>query len=263
MKKIYIMKNKQKNSTIELYRFLFTCIIFIYHFRTYNGSQNTNGSFSGGYLGVEFFFVISGVFLMKSIDENNFQNIKINEELISFIKQKYRRLYPEYLISLLLLMFFSILFSDTYKLSKFIINGYPDLLCLQIFFLNKNINSLLWFVSALIWASFIIKVFMSVLGEKLFYFVGGLFTIIYFSFIYINIGHLNLTQNHHFYLDGFGRAFSELYIGSMLFKLSLNFHIEKFINSKILIFSKNIFLFLILKIMFNEGNNIFDFMILI
>ena len=48
--------NKSKNLVIELYRFLFTCIIYIYHFRTYSEIQKMKGNFSGGYLGVEFFF---------------------------------------------------------------------------------------------------------------------------------------------------------------------------------------------------------------
>lgn len=257
------MKRLNKNPSIEFYRFLFTCIIFIYHFRTYNNSQNMKGNFSGGYLGVEYFFIISGVFLMQNITKNNHKSINIKEELITFITQKYKRIYPEYFISLVLLMFFSILFSGNYTLLKFITTGYPDLFCLQIFFFNKNINSLLWFVSALIWSSLIIKFFILTLGEKKFYYLGGIISGIYILFVYSYIGNLNITQNHFFYLDGLGRAFSELYIGCIIYKLSLNFNSRKLNNSCILLVSKTIFLFFILIIMYCEGNNHFDFLALI
>ena len=57
----------KKNYTIEFYRFIAIIFIAIFHF----GIQYI-GDFhwpKGGYLGVEFFFILSGFFLMKESED--------------------------------------------------------------------------------------------------------------------------------------------------------------------------------------------------
>lgn len=66
----------QKNGAIEFYRFLFSMIIGLLHFRGY-GKLPKNTAFNGGYLGVEFFFIVSGYFLMKQYEkESNETNVR-------------------------------------------------------------------------------------------------------------------------------------------------------------------------------------------
>ncbi len=60
-----------KNSLIELYRFLFAMWVVWYHsFFVFK-----NQYFNHGYIAVEFFFILSGFFLIKSIDKHNHKSI--------------------------------------------------------------------------------------------------------------------------------------------------------------------------------------------
>lgn len=51
-----------KKGSLEFYRFYFCIIIFLVHFRGYGLFGNEPTAFYGGYLGVEFFFILSGFF---------------------------------------------------------------------------------------------------------------------------------------------------------------------------------------------------------
>lgn len=257
--------NKSKNLVIELYRFLFTCIIYIYHFRTYSEIQKMKGNFSGGYLGVEFFFLISGFYLMKSITKKRNQEKKgfINDG-IAFLKKRIQRLYPEYIVSICLLIIVSFIGSrGDFTVFYLIKDGFPDLICVQAFFVNKKINSLLWFVSVLIWGSLLIKIVLSLISVRNYLIVANFFSFVFFIYAFLEIGFLDLTQNKYFYLDGFLRGFSELIIGCTIYCIVQYLNDRKICASLIVVniisiscFSFSAFL------MFFRGDDRIDFVIL-
>ena len=61
------MEQSRRNNAIEAYRFLFSIVVCLFHFRIKGEFSSPNGAFNGGYLGVEYFSVIGGCFLMESI----------------------------------------------------------------------------------------------------------------------------------------------------------------------------------------------------
>lgn len=58
-----------RNNAFDFYRFLFAVIIFILHFWGYGNFESRNGRFQGGYLAVEFFFMLSGFIMMEKMSE--------------------------------------------------------------------------------------------------------------------------------------------------------------------------------------------------
>lgn len=256
-----------KNLIIELYRFLFTCIIFIYHFRTYSEIQNIKGNFSGGYLGVEFFFLISGFFLMKSIikwKDSGKKDLLIDDWLAFFIK-RIQRIYPEYIVSICLLIIASSIgskgdFDVFYSLKK----GFPDILCIQAFFINKNINSVLWFVSVLIWGSLFIKIMLSLINVRTFLIITNSFSFAFLMYVFFKFGFLDLTQNKYFYLDGYLRGLSELIIGCTIYCIVQYLNKRKVLASLTVVNIISISCFTLSTfLMFFEGNDRGDFVILL
>ena len=68
---------KKRNGLLEVYRLFFCFWVMYFHDFLFLGKT---GDFSGGYLGVEFFFILSGFFLMRSMrkfkDERIMEGVK-------------------------------------------------------------------------------------------------------------------------------------------------------------------------------------------
>lgn len=62
----------KRNTTVELLRFIFAIVIVIFHFGQKNYINNLG---SNGYLGVEFFFLVSGWFMAKNAHRQDFSDI--------------------------------------------------------------------------------------------------------------------------------------------------------------------------------------------
>ena len=62
-------KTNSRNSLLELYRFLFSIWVVWYHgFFVFK-----NQFFNHGYIAVEFFFILSGFYILKSIEKHKHQ----------------------------------------------------------------------------------------------------------------------------------------------------------------------------------------------
>ena len=56
-----------KNRAIEFFRFFFCCGIFFFHFGGLHQPEAGSWPFAGGYLGVEFFFLVAGWLMMPRL----------------------------------------------------------------------------------------------------------------------------------------------------------------------------------------------------
>ena len=58
------MKNSERNGTIDFFKFIFFVMIMIYHGRILEPDRD-NWIFCDGFIGVEFFFMVSGYMMAK------------------------------------------------------------------------------------------------------------------------------------------------------------------------------------------------------
>lgn len=80
-----VRQKTQKNSFIELERFLACLIIFSFH---------TEGIFISGWIFVEFFFMLSGYFAIKHFQDHPDQDSQKANRPVSYTMRKFRRLLP-------------------------------------------------------------------------------------------------------------------------------------------------------------------------
>ncbi|MBQ8612057.1 MAG: acyltransferase [Oscillospiraceae bacterium] len=129
---------RQRNGALDCCRFIFSIVIFLFHFFGAQGSP----LFSGGYLAVEFFFVAGGCLLAQRIERQT--DSAAPAQLAAYAGRRFVRLYPPYLLVLAAVYAISFsagrfwpntvrLFFDVSFLSAF---GFPPL------------AGLLWYVSA-------------------------------------------------------------------------------------------------------------------
>lgn len=133
------------NNSIQFWRYLFTCVICMLHFEVeyFAGEQPV---FRCGYLVVEFFFILSGFFLMKHAENSR-------DSSLTYTLQKVKRFYPDLLISWGLLIFnLSWLFKyDLKTVIGEIFSHIWEYLLLNSTGITWNIlNGVTWYLSALL-----------------------------------------------------------------------------------------------------------------
>ena len=156
-------KNKERNKAIDGMRGIVAVIIALFHLEK-DISFETNTIFGMGYLGVEFFFILSGFLLVREYSNKNTES-----SIANIMKKKLIRLYPSYILcSILLILLYSILWfrGDIYAWFRseiFHTEGFlAELFCIQATGISDfhYINYPAWYVSALLLMSFVILVLL-------------------------------------------------------------------------------------------------------
>lgn len=105
-----IAVKKEKNSLIELGRFLFALWVLYYH--SYVPFKNEN--WSDGFLAVEFFFILSGFYLIRSIDK--YTSMPIRKGLPEFLKHRFSAIAVPFLINEIFVLYHSLCVEPSYNL---------------------------------------------------------------------------------------------------------------------------------------------------
>ena len=203
-----------KHNSISFWRIVFTLLVVLIHC----------GYTLGGYIAVEFFFLVSGFLLAKSIFEKK-------QTIWEFITHRLKRLYPMYLFALIvymLLMSAVGFLNDGYSARLFLVNflenvaqQWKSFFMLQVFGLDTiTVNFAAWYVAALFWVSVLYFIIAKILPRKaylIFIAATSLALLIYFFF---TTGHLDLGEGHRFFMcEGVPRAYFEMGIGILLYNL--------------------------------------------
>ena len=148
-----------RNGNIEILRFIFCCLIIGLHYCEQFGYFGLL-TFRGGYLGVEFFFTITGAFLGKSISENKYD--VSNSELFAFsrksIIRKFLSVFPFYAVSTIIAFVIKTISASSVKTSIVSLTALPmDLFMLLNYGLGGySFTGILWFLSSMFFALMIL-----------------------------------------------------------------------------------------------------------
>lgn len=141
---------EKRHGKVDIYRFLFALVVCVYHFELiyYDGTRYVNA----GYIGVEFFLILSGVFLMRSAVDGS-------RTPVSYAVSRITRLYPHYLFS------FAVFFAATsfamlrseqgiFSVARKLVSHVFELTILQMAVPKcAMLNRPAWYVSALLISS--------------------------------------------------------------------------------------------------------------
>lgn len=248
-----------KNCTVEFYRFCIAMVIAIFHFNIqFTGKFLTP---KGGYLGVVFFFILSGFFVMKTFKSEEHPRTAWN-----FWMRRIRHLYPVYILMMVFFLLFDI-FIRHYVASPldFVLrlgNEIWDLLLLQHVGLDVfAYEGGLWFLVALSINLYVI--YYLLLNYEKFYidFLIPVLSILLYGYIGKTFGSLSM-QNEWLggvFYGGLVRGFLDMGLGVATYQLTEVFdkcssHFLNIIEILVIIY---------ITIILNIGFCIEDFKILI
>ncbi|MFA6740654.1 MAG: acyltransferase family protein [Arcobacteraceae bacterium] len=217
-----------RNGTIDLMKFIFAIFIFIHH------SWQFAPICIEGYIGVEFFYMITGILLAKKFSENLISDTDVWLLTRKFLQHKLSAFYLEFFIAT---------FTGFILLHIFVPNSVPailnglflilgDLFLLQIFgFPVSSVVGTLWYLSAMMGA-LIILVPLILKYKSFFTNVGApLICLIGYGAIAFKYGHMGPILEPVF--DGFIhigliRAIVDISMGYLLYFVSMKIRIINF-----------------------------------
>ena len=154
----------KRNGTITLLKLIFTGVIIFMHYSIPCETGGNEFLFGGGYIYVDFFFILQGFYLIKNAD------YKVEIDAFEYFKKRIKRFFPCVLVAGFVMLIFSIL-----EMGGGLVNICECLLqyVVQLSFLSQmmpfsylGMGGILWFLSASIFAGTLAIVIISVTRAK-------------------------------------------------------------------------------------------------
>lgn len=206
-----------KKQGVELYRFIMTITICLHHFRLY---AELTLPFGGGYLAVDFFFILSGYFLYEhGVKKDANCALKATSETVLYAMGRYKRLFPKYVAALILSISIYIFVIQEDMDFMHLVLLIAKFLMVDGIFVQTTLNvmpqgwycSVLWIGSAVVYFLFIKYREVFIKSISLYISVG-----IYIC-LFLQYGFLNLYTQYGFCLAvGLFRGIAGLCLGCML-----------------------------------------------
>lgn len=149
----------QKNGSIEFLRFLFCIVVLLFHEQKYilGEASLKNGLhlalFPHGSIGVEFFFVLSGALMAKSIYSKR-DTSPSPKEYGAFLAHKYGSIFPQHFVAFVIAVAVWAVFSEFQSLAqliRYLVDSIPNFLLIQMSGINlANPNHVEWYISCML-----------------------------------------------------------------------------------------------------------------
>src|SRR5674476_53751 len=146
----------KRNNNVEFWRFIFTVIVCLFHFSgTYFSGKSY---FSGGYIAVEFFYILSGFLLMSSQTKSELSPGS-KRSAAKYTFERLKILYPHYIFSFAVIFAFAMMQSNKslVDVSKNLLQSIWEITMLQMSGIRCSIyNQPTWYLSGLIIMGYLI-----------------------------------------------------------------------------------------------------------
>lgn len=226
-----------RNGKIEFLRFLFCIIILLFHGQKYLIGETPLPKdirlvfFRHGAIGVEFFFLVSGYLMAKTIyktrtadRENGMTEQTLSKNALMFIKKKYISILPQHLAAFVI-VFIAYVISNGFTVKEWIlkaINSLPNLFLIEMSGLSfTNPNHIEWYISSMLIAMAILYPFCYKYYYTFTRYAAPLISLLIVGYLIYETKYLSgVTVWMGFSYKGMLRAVAEIALGTTAFEIS-------------------------------------------
>lgn len=204
----------KKNLKIELMRFYCTIVVCLHHFKMYSEDL----PYGGGYIVVDFFFIISGYFLLRHIKSENRESKKWSK-IGNYAVKRYIRLLPPYLLAFLTaLLIRRIFLGDIFEGA---IGGYVrEALMIEMFYnaSGQRVNPPDWYCGCLILSSILLYIVFEFGKHRLKNSYLLLISALCYGILFFRRGNINIfPQTAGVFSIAYLRAFAGMTVGCFIY----------------------------------------------
>lgn len=169
-----IEKQQKRNGSIDFWKFIFSILILIFHSK--NLADNDESLFIGGAVGVEFFFLVSGVFLAVSEERLAKNPTSLGQTTFQFMKKKIVGLMPDIYIAWIVAFFVEHI--GKFSIQKMVKDAFTSIWEL-LFLTNSGLsgyrcNHVTWYISAMLLVMLFLFPLMRKYKDSFFYIIAPL-----------------------------------------------------------------------------------------
>ncbi len=212
----------KKNRAVEFYRFAAAILILCYHFHWAAFPDGT--LFSGCYLFVELFFILSGYLMLGYVRRHATEADRQEpaKAAFAYIRERLRRLYPQHLLSWALVAAIGLFLTKKVWPIQLLSIGWQELLLVNIFgFLRGDyINIVCWYLSALLFASYILYFLLLKCEDTFLRVIAPVLLVVCYGTIFDRAESLAVTIHFTRYAPnlGFMRALADITVGCLAYR---------------------------------------------
>ena len=212
-----------RNSTIDLLRIIFALLVVTVHCRGLLGEYSW--VFDGGWIGVEFFFIVSGYLMVASATKSEVRSLSKNNkeelgtETVQFLWRKLKKLLPYIIISFIVACAVICIVRNYNPLNALtlIVYALPQLMLIfesGIYFRASMPNVVLWYLSAMFIAMLILYPILRKNINTFTHIIAPIIFLLSIGYISCTYGHLDVWgQWTGFTTTGIIRALGEISLG--------------------------------------------------
>lgn len=215
------MENKKRNGIVSLWKFIFSIVIAFFHtVKLY--PELSNKIFKGGYIGVEFFFLISGFYFAKKVLESKTtKKENIGEYTIKFVFNAIKNLIPYIIICFIAIMSVTAYF-DSFSKRELVNSIWYLTLFRQLGFYSIDVTNHLWYLTALLLSYMILCPLIKKYKENFIYIFSPLIVLLGLGYLNHTSGTLSVSYGTWDVIcyNGMYRAIIEVNIGMIIYIIS-------------------------------------------
>ncbi|MBR4262157.1 MAG: acyltransferase [Bacilli bacterium] len=258
------MKREKHNGIIGLWKFIFSIVILIFHSRGLYSYLNTS-LFRGGYIAVEFFFIVSGYYFAKSVLKQKYDKDNIGKETVQFISKKIKIFFPYVLVACLL----SLIIKYDALNKNALVNSVWDILLLRQFgFGRPLVAGQIWYLGVMLVSMFILYPIIKKHKENYILIFSPIIALFFLGWL----RHFKLSIDNS-YANWIGltnsgtlRGFAEINIGMLIYLLSEKLKTVKYTKlGRILLslISEGLLVLVLIIVSLRSNHSQYDYVLLI